>query len=153
MFSAALALPSETQIYYFNLFFSPMLKFCACYVSCDCFLQVEKCLYFFHIRVYYLSQSLSKRSLVLKLAGVTLIFKSEWKAMQRFLLEFVQEFETEVWEVQSVLVSSTIDSKTWRGHHGWWVSFLSLLVIWKEASGFSLDGFKWSSVLCYVWPA
>lgn len=38
----------------------------------------------------------SKRSLVLKLAGVTLIFKSEWKAMQRFLLEFVQEFETEV---------------------------------------------------------
>lgn len=40
--------------------------------------------------------SLFSKRLVLKLAGVTLIFKSEWKAMQRFLLEFVQEFETEV---------------------------------------------------------
>lgn len=68
--------------------------------------------------------------------------------MKGFLLEFAQEFETKVWEVRSILVSS----KPWRGHHDWWVLFVLPLVIWKEVSGFRVDSFKWCPVLPYVWP-
>lgn len=150
MFSAALALPSEHKSIISIFSSPPCWNFVPAVSPVIASHRLKSAFTSFILGCIIFLSLFSSRSLVLKLSGITLVFKSEWKAMQRFLLEFTQEFETEVWEVQSVLVSSTIDSKTWRGHHGWWVSFLSLLVIWKEASGFSLDGFKWSSVLCYV---